>query len=391
MGKVQKSKGKYIKRTSKESKLTGILIGLLCVIVLSLVLVMFFVNDTGDGKPPLHGRVEEPHDMVKETLDSNIKETEDTSTTNGQENQVATGDADQDDASIVDAYINDELHLIYIMSDGTEVDTGVIDSESTNEEYIVTFMDYDATILKTESVRKRDNATPPFVSPRNGYTFVGWDGSYTNISADVTLIAQYQKQVSEVTTYTVTFMDHNGNVLKTEIVEEGKSASAPVEPSRDGYVFAGWDKVFDNVTSELKVTALYDPMVKPVIVIDTVEATAGQTGIAVKIAVKNNPGIASLKLTVSYDRNLVLEKVIYDVVGGITQAPQKLDSPVILNWANPMENATGDWTFATLIFTVSRDAAGELPIQVRYDVDDVYDMAETNIHFEVNSGAIIVK
>jgi hypothetical protein len=197
--------------------------------------------------------------------------------------------------------------------------------------------------------------------------------------------------VADVITYTVVFLDHNGNVLKTEVVEEGESASAPTEPNRDGYVFTGWDKAFDKVTSDLTVTAQYDPVIKPTIVVGTVEATSGQSGVAIKIALKNNPGLSSMKLVVTYDENLLLRNVSYDVVGGLTQAPQSLDSPVILNWANPMENATGDWTFATLIFEVVGDASGELPIKVRYDVDDVYDMSETNIHFEIINGAIVVK
>lgn len=398
MGNAKKNKSKFLRKVPKrKSKLTGTLISLLCIIVFVLGILAFWVVDR-DGKPPIHGSVEGTNNPTKETLDSNTnetysqEETESTGTSNVPEDQVAMGDTDQDEASIIDAYVNDELHLIYIMSDGTEVDAGVMNSDSTIvPEYTVTFMDYNATIIKTETVKKGEDAVSPTMPSRTGYTFVGWNGSYANISADVTLIAQYQQQVTDVTTYVVDFLDHNGNVLKTEVVEEGKNASAPAEPNRDGYIFTGWDKKFDKVTSELTVTAQYDPIINPMIVIDTVETTSGQSGIAVRIAVKNNPGISSMKLVVSYDEKLVLEKVSYDVVGGITQAPQKLDSPVILNWANPMENATGDWTFATLTFKVSKDASGELPIKVRYDVDDVYDMSEANIYFEVINGAIIVK
>ena len=61
----------------------------------------------------------------------------------------------------------------------------------------------------------------------------------------------------QVTTYTVTFKDHDGTVLKTETVEDGKAATAPTNPTREGYTFEGWDKTFDNVTADMEVTATY--------------------------------------------------------------------------------------------------------------------------------------
>ena len=58
-------------------------------------------------------------------------------------------------------------------------------------------------------------------------------------------------------TYTVTFLDWDGKVLSTQEVDEGTTAIAPDTPSREGYIFIGWDVAFDNVTSDLTVTAQY--------------------------------------------------------------------------------------------------------------------------------------
>ena len=42
---------------------------------------------------------------------------------------------------------------------------------------------------------------------------------------------------TEVTYYTVTFKDWDGKILKTQTVTEGASATAPSNPTRDGYTF----------------------------------------------------------------------------------------------------------------------------------------------------------
>lgn len=57
--------------------------------------------------------------------------------------------------------------------------------------------------------------------------------------------------------YTVTFMDGE-TVLQTEKVQHGSAATEPKKPEKDGKTFVGWDKPFDNVTSDLTINAVYD-------------------------------------------------------------------------------------------------------------------------------------
>ena len=63
-------------------------------------------------------------------------------------------------------------------------------------------------------------------------------------------------------TYTVTFKDWDGTTLKTQTVEEGSSATAPSNPSRQGYEFTGWDKDFSNITSDIIITAQYNKLIE---------------------------------------------------------------------------------------------------------------------------------
>lgn len=119
--------------------------------------------------------------------------------------------------------------------------------------YTVTFVDWDGTVLKTQEVEEGNSATPPSNPTREGYTFTGWSGSYTNVTSDTTVTAQYS-----INTYTVTFKDWDGTTLKTETVNHGNNATAPSNPTRNGYTFIGWSGSYTNVTSDRTITAQYE-------------------------------------------------------------------------------------------------------------------------------------
>ena len=118
--------------------------------------------------------------------------------------------------------------------------------------YTVTFVDWNGTVLKTQTVEEGSSATAPSSPTRVGYNFTGWDVSFNNITSDLTVTAQYS-----IKTYTVIFKDDDGTTLKTQNVNHGSNATAPANPTKDGYTFTGWDKDFTNITSDLTVTAQY--------------------------------------------------------------------------------------------------------------------------------------
>ena len=125
--------------------------------------------------------------------------------------------------------------------------------------YTVTFKDWDGTVLSTQSVLEGTAATAPADPTREGYTFTGWDKAFDNVTADMTVTAQYT-----INTYTVTFVDHDGTVLDTQTVNYGEAATAPAAPAREGYHFVAWDVAFDNITADTTVTAQYTaaPIIK---------------------------------------------------------------------------------------------------------------------------------
>ena len=83
--------------------------------------------------------------------------------------------------------------------------------------YTVTFRDYDGTVLKKfENVAYNSSVTPPDNPTRTGYTFNGWDRGFTNITSNLTVTATYT-----VNTYTVTWVNYDDTVLKEESVGYG--------------------------------------------------------------------------------------------------------------------------------------------------------------------------
>ena len=120
--------------------------------------------------------------------------------------------------------------------------------------YTVTFMD-GKTVLKTEKVQHGSAATAPEVPEQDGKTFKGWDKDFSKVTSDLTINAVY-----DVDTFTVTFKDGE-KVLETQTVEYEAAAIAPdtarLSPP-EGMHFAKWDKDFSKVTEDIEVSAVYE-------------------------------------------------------------------------------------------------------------------------------------
>ena len=69
------------------------------------------------------------------------------------------------------------------------------------------------------------------------------------------------KDLTPKPTYTVTFKDSDGTILKEAKVVEGKTAASPQVTPKDGYNFIGWDKEITNVRSDMEVVAQYEAIV----------------------------------------------------------------------------------------------------------------------------------
>ena len=141
-----------------------------------------------------------------------------------------------------------------------------------------------------------------------------------------------------------------------------------------------------------KCAATLTPQNKPFFEINLYNGVPGDT-VQIPVMVKNNPGIAAVKLKIAYDSSkLELLSVAYGAWGGNFQQPQRMTSPVSLTWYNGEENyMVKDSAFATLTFRVLKSAQpGNASINITYDPNNVYNIVETNIEFDIHNGGISV-
>ena len=128
---------------------------------------------------------------------------------------------------------------------------------------------------QTRNVFVGDNFTMPFVTARmsNGATQVvpvNWNPSKidTSVVGQVTAIGTAVSDPTKTMTltvnilpleqFTVKFVNYDGTELKEQQVYRGQSATPPEVPERVGFKFTGWDKPYNNITSNITVTAQYE-------------------------------------------------------------------------------------------------------------------------------------
>lgn len=118
-----------------------------------------------------------------------------------------------------------------------------------NETFTVTFVDYDGTVLKTETVEAGQAATAPADPVRTGHTFTGWDVPFDNIIGDLTVTAQYQ-----INQYTLTFDSAGGSAVAPITQAFGTAVTAPAAPVKAGHSFAGWEPELPETMPAANVT-----------------------------------------------------------------------------------------------------------------------------------------
>lgn len=194
--------------------------------------------------------------------------------------------------------------------------------------------------------------------------------------------------------YNVTFQDFDGTVLKTESVEEGKAATAPEDPQREGYTFVGWDRDFSSVHKDTVITAEYLRITDTAFKVDTVSVADVNKKAEVKVSVTNNPGILGMVFSVNYDEEVL--KLI-DCQNGVAfsalafQEPSRLISGCNFVWYGSETGEVIDGEMLILTFEIAEGAEpGTYPISISFNDNAIYDSNSDMVDPDVTQGAIVI-
>ena len=146
-------------------------------------------------------------------------------------------------------YLLISFSLFSIVSCGDEDDDDTMQSTPSNNDkpapvetktFTVTFNADGGSEVAAQTVEEGKSATKPDDPTKERFNFEGWfngENLYdfaSPVTSDLTLTAQWIK------TFTVTFNADGGSEVAAQTVEDGKSATKPENPSKEGFWFLGW-------------------------------------------------------------------------------------------------------------------------------------------------------
>ena len=119
--------------------------------------------------------------------------------------------------------------------------------------YVVTFFDWDDTVLARVGVAAGEAAIAPADPVRVGYTFIGWDKDFSFVNSNLDVYAQYE--VNGVNQdLTIVFNDRDDNQVLTQTV----SIIVPNAPQIAGFTFLYWQPVAAPINDVITIQAVYE-------------------------------------------------------------------------------------------------------------------------------------
>lgn len=201
---------------------------------------------------------------------------------------MACGGIDENNNNTTKSIITGKVHFEVIGQ--TEIDTIKayypslqISYTTLMEEFTVTFLDWDDTVLEEQKVSKGSSATDPVTRENNPiptptrpadaqytYTYSGWEGALANVYTDRTVRATY---ISVINTYTINFYNNSSGTPELLYTQYEVPYGTPAKyigtkPEYQGteegaFVFSGWTPDISYIEGNVDTYAVFSAMVVP--------------------------------------------------------------------------------------------------------------------------------
>ena len=128
----------------------------------------------------------------------------------------------------------------------------IVNAQYAPNSYTVVFKDMDGTVLDTQNdIDCGSAAIAPTAPHHTGYTFVGWDNDFSNVTSDMVVTAQFTP--GEAAELNVQFI-HESDVLS----ERMTTFMIPAAPVIEGFTFIGWRPVAQIIDDVIQIEAVYE-------------------------------------------------------------------------------------------------------------------------------------
>lgn len=133
------------------------------------------------------------------------------------------------------------------------------------------------------------------------------------------------------------------------------------------------------------------------IAISSLTAYPGDT-IRIPVSIRSNPGISAMKLTITYDTELLeyqeaaFDQAFLDAAGAQTCVNAETAGKVILDWVQGQGEYSGSGDFAVLTFKVKAVTEdGDAALTITYDPEDIFNKDHENQTFQIENGTVQIK
>ena len=182
--------------------------------------------------------------------------------------------------------------------------------------------------------------------------------SEENVTESTIAISTDSTEVStntDDTTYAVTFLSNDGNILKIDYVSENASAVPPVEPEMTpGVVFSGWEPSFSTVTAHMEIhpqTISLDGKTN----VFAMPAAYGRMdeSVIVPLKVCGNVVVSGFDIVVEYDPECLALESVFNEDGGVIYNDE-IPGQIRLNYVS-IADTTADIDVCDFKFRVIAD------------------------------------